>query len=154
MPLLSQKYFPNYIPIVNTNDHLHDNLCFLILITNFIISYLDLASVYELQNMLKILQLDVGRHHHHGVRTRVLAEHHLKVGRTGAQHDLVRLDGVGGVLVHVGHHQGHVREGLSQQDLVEDGHHVALVVPPSQVEHGVGGGLVGGVVHADRVSTN
>ena len=153
MPLLSQKYFPNYLPIVNTNDHLHDNLCFLFLITN-IISYLDLASVYELQNMLKILQLDVGRHHHNGVRTRVLAEHHLKVGRAGTQHDLVRLDGVGGVLVHVGHHQGHVREGLSQQDLVEDGHHVALVVPPSQVEHGVGGGLVGGVVHADRVSTN
>ena len=84
--------------------------------------------------MLNVLQLDLGRHHHYRVLAGVLAEHHLEVGRGGAQDDLVSLDGVGRVLVHVRQDQRHVGEGLREEDLLEDCHHVALVVSPLEVE--------------------
>ena len=90
--------------------------------------------VNELKDMLQILQLDVGRHHDHRMLTRMITKHHLKVGGAGSQHDLVGLDGVGGVMVHVCQHQGHVREGFSQEDLVKHRQHVVLVISPFQVE--------------------
>lgn len=84
--------------------------------------------------MLHLLQLHVGGHHHHGLRGGVLGEHHLEVGRAapirgehapaptnhsspGAQDDLVRLDGVRGVVLEVGQHQRAVGEALGQENL-------------------------------------
>lgn len=99
-----------------------------------ILSYLDLSLVDELQHVLEVAEPNVGGHHDHGVLAGVLAEHHLEVGARGAEDDLVCLDSVGRVLVHVGQHQGDVGEALRQQDLVEDGEHVALVVAPLEVE--------------------
>ena len=73
-------------------------------------SHLDLPSVDEVKDVLDVLQLDVGRHDDHGVLAGMLAEDHLEVGRGGAQDDLVGLDGVRGVLLHVSQDQGHVGE--------------------------------------------
>ena len=84
--------------------------------------------------MLEVPEPHVRRHHHHRVLAGVLGEHHLKVGRGGAQDDLVRLDRVGGVLVHVRQHQRHVGEALGEEDLVKDGQHVALVIAPLEVK--------------------
>ena len=84
--------------------------------------------------MLDVLQLDVGRHDDHGVLAGVLAEDHLEVGGAGAQDDLVSLDGVRGVLVHISQDQRHVGEGFREENLLEDRHHVCLVIPPLEVE--------------------
>ena len=73
-------------------------------------SHLDLPSVDEVKDVLDVLQLDVGRHDDHRVLAGMLAEDHLEVGRGGAQDDLVGLDGVRGVLLHVSQDQGHVGE--------------------------------------------
>ena len=97
-------------------------------------SHLNLSSVDKVKDMLDVLQLDVGRHDDHGVLAGMLAEDHLEVGRGGAQDDLVSLDGVRGVLVDISQDQRHVGEGLREEDLLEDRHHVGLVVSPLEVE--------------------
>ena len=103
-------------------------------LTSIIGYYLYFPFVNKLKNILQILQLDIRRHDHDWVLTRMFTEDHLKVGRTGSQDDLVGLDGVGGVMVHVGQHQGHVGEGFRQEDLVKHRQHVVLIVSPFQVE--------------------
>ena len=69
-----------------------------------VITNLDFSLVHKLKNLLKIIYLHFRGHHHHGVGAGVLAEHHLEVGGGGTQDDLVCLDGVGGVLIHIRTH--------------------------------------------------
>ena len=73
-------------------------------------THLHLSPVDKVKDMLDVLQLDVWRHDDHGVLAGMLAEHHLEVGRGGAQDDLVSLDGVRGVLVNICQHQRDVGE--------------------------------------------
>ena len=103
-------------------------------ITFLLTPHLNLSSVDKVKDVLDVLQLDVRRHHDHGVLAGMLAEHHLEVGRGGAQDDLVSLDGMRGVLVNISQDQRHVGEGLREENLLEDGHHVGLVISPLEVE--------------------